>query len=135
MQITLPWPPTVNTYWRHAPIRYGRGVVVYISKAGRAYRKTVGKMVLEQDAYKILTCRLSCLILASPPDARKRDLDNILKALLDAMEHAGVYENDEQIDDLHVLRAPPMKGGQVVVCLEECTRLHGHEPAQEELLA
>ena len=28
------------------------------------------------------------------PDARHRDLDNLLKAVLDCLQHAGVIEND-----------------------------------------
>ena len=39
-----------------------------------------------------------------PPDKRKRDVDNVLKPLLDALEHAGVYENDSQIDKLCITR-------------------------------
>ena len=32
------------------------------------------------------------------PDRRKRDLDNIRKAVNDALEAAGVMDDDEQID-------------------------------------
>jgi crossover junction endodeoxyribonuclease RusA len=35
---------------------------------------------------------------AFPPDRRRRDLDNIQKPVLDALQHAGVYEDDSQID-------------------------------------
>ena len=35
---------------------------------------------------------------AFPPDRRRRDLDNLQKPLLDALQHAGVYEDDSQID-------------------------------------
>ena len=38
-EVTLPWPPTVNTYWRHA---FKGGVaMIYISKDGQAYRTAV----------------------------------------------------------------------------------------------
>jgi crossover junction endodeoxyribonuclease RusA len=53
-----------------------------------------------------------------PPDRRKRDIDNNMKSLLDAMEHAGVYENDSQIDDLHIIRCEVVKGGACKVVLE-----------------
>jgi crossover junction endodeoxyribonuclease RusA len=39
-----------------------------------------------------------------PPDARKRDLDNLLKCLLDSLQTAKVYEDDSQIDYLLIKR-------------------------------
>jgi crossover junction endodeoxyribonuclease RusA len=39
-----------------------------------------------------------------PPDKRARDLDNILKVPMDAMQKMGVYKNDSQIDELLVFR-------------------------------
>jgi crossover junction endodeoxyribonuclease RusA len=54
-----------------------------------------------------------------PPDNRKRDVDNILKPLLDALEHANVYENDSQIDKLCVTRMPVTKGGVCDVVITE----------------
>lgn len=45
------------------------------------------------------------------PDARKRDTHNTLKLLLDALESAGIYENDSlalpQIMDYQIDRANP----------------------------
>jgi len=54
-----------------------------------------------------------------PPDRRKRDVDNILKALLDALTHAGVYEDDSFIDDLRVVRGAVIKGGYCRVVLSQ----------------
>lgn len=61
--------------------------------------------------------RLSLSILAYPPDRRKRDLDNILKSLLDALMHARVYSDDSQIDRLSIMRNSALDG-VVVVSLE-----------------
>ena len=44
-----------------------------------------------------------------------------MKSLLDAMEHAGVYENDSQIDELHIVRSEVIKGGGCKVILEPLT--------------
>lgn len=44
-----------------------------------------------------------------PPDRRKRDLDNLLKSLLDGLEGAGVFKDDAQIDDLQIVRRPSDK--------------------------
>jgi len=54
--------------------------------------------------------RLSVFIEAFPPDKRKRDLDNVLKSLLDALQHAGVYADDCQIDRLSIIRKSPLNG-------------------------
>ena len=49
IEITLPWPPTVNTYWRNFN---GRTI---ISAKGREYRKAVADQVLIQRAAKHIT--------------------------------------------------------------------------------
>ena len=54
-------------------------------------------------------------ILAKPPDRRRRDLDNILKALLDSIVHAGVIEDDSQIDEIQITRGDVVADGAVVV--------------------
>jgi len=58
------------------------------------------------------------IVTAYPPDKRKRDLDNILKALLDAMQ-GSLYEDDSQIDQLLIKRGDVIKGGKVRVTIEE----------------
>jgi Holliday junction resolvase RusA-like endonuclease len=37
--------------------------------------------------------------------------------LLDALEHAGCYENDSQVDELHVIRQEVKKGGACTVII------------------
>jgi crossover junction endodeoxyribonuclease RusA len=61
--------------------------------------------------------RLAVHVALWPPDRRVRDIDNILKALLDACEHAGCYESDGQIDELHVIRHGVQKGGRCTVVI------------------
>ncbi len=85
----LPWPPSVNRYWRRNP--KGRGM--FISAQGRAFREEVAEIV---GKITTLSGEAEVEILACPPDRRRRDLDNILKATLDALESAGVVEDDAQ---------------------------------------
>jgi crossover junction endodeoxyribonuclease RusA len=49
---------------------------------------------------------------------RRRDLDNLLKAPLDALTHAGVYVDDHLIVDLRIFWADG-KGGRIKVKVEE----------------
>ena len=51
------------------------------------------------------------------PDKRRRDLDNLLKATLDSLTHAGVWSDDSQIDALSIRRFPI--GGMLKVRIEE----------------
>jgi crossover junction endodeoxyribonuclease RusA len=55
-----------------------------------------------------------------PPNLRKYDIDNRCKALNDALTHAGIWNDDEQIDRLHIYkRMPPIKGGMVILVIKE----------------
>ena len=112
-RIELPWPPSVNTYWRHV------GARMLISKPGRQYRQSVELAVLIAGGRRNLLGRLSLQIAATPPDNRRRDLDNVLKAPLDALAKSGVYEDDSQIDELVIRRLKPSKPGRLVIEIRE----------------
>jgi crossover junction endodeoxyribonuclease RusA len=111
--LSLPFPPSVNHYWRSI----GRGRVI-ISEAGRRYREAVRQVVAPQlqladGGGMKKPPRLGVLLSAMPPDDRRRDLDNMLKAPLDAMKHAGAYEDDSQIDLLTIRRRHKLPGGRL----------------------
>ena len=91
--VRLPWPPALNTYYRTAVV--AKHAQTYISKSGKAYRRLVVK---QWEAVRVtFEGRLAVRIAATYPDARRRDLDGLPKALLDALEHAGAFEDDSQI--------------------------------------
>lgn len=106
--LLLPFPPSVNHYWRTF-----RGRML-ISAKGRAYRDEVAAVLLEHGKPSFAG-RLHVEINAHPPDRRKRDLDNLPKAVLDALTHGGLWDDDEQIDDLHVRRCGVVNGGEIVI--------------------
>lgn len=114
IEIALPWPPSVNSYWRTP--RSGRlAGRTLISESGRMYRTAVAEQVMLQRAAHLLACRLAVEIEVIEPDRRLRDLDNLLKATLDSLTHAGVWMDDQQIDDLRVWRRPGVIGGMLKV--------------------
>ena len=112
IKLTLPYPPTVNHYWGQL------GSKKYLGKKGKEFRESVFLCVYAAQQGR-LDARLHMEVYLYPPDNRKRDVDNVLKPLLDALEHANVYENDSQIDKLCVTRMPVTKGGVCNVVITE----------------
>jgi crossover junction endodeoxyribonuclease RusA len=111
--LTLPFPPSVNGYWRNINGR------TLISAKGRAYKKAVARLAQWNYAAKQLESRLEVVVILHPPDRRKRDIDNSMKALLDSMQAAGVYLDDSQIDRLAIERGEIKKGGAAIVTISE----------------
>jgi len=104
IQLILPWPPSVNHYWG----QFGKRR--FIGKRGLAFREAVVQ-ACHEGSVQPLEGRLAVHVALFPPDLRKRDIDNVLKSLLDACEHAGCYESDSQIDELHIIRQEKRQGG------------------------
>lgn len=114
--VTLPWPPSTNRIWRNVAVR-GRPRTL-LSDEGRRFRAAVGQLCADCHLYGLrLDGRLQVEILAFPPDRRLRDLDNLQKAPLDALTHAGVWLDDSQIDRLMVERGKVVKGGELQVTI------------------
>lgn len=123
MKLTLPFPPSVNTYWRapnSGPLK-GRHL---ISAKGRAYQSAACAAIVEQlrRLPKPTTAPAAVEILLFPPDARRRDIDNYNKALFDALTHAGVWEDDSQVKRMLVEWGPQVAGGRVEITITT------HEP-------
>lgn len=110
MDLELPFPPSVNHLWRRVGHR------TLLSRGGRTFRRAVHAALAERGVRPIAG-RLAVTIDVHPPDRRRRDLDNALKALLDALQHGGAYHDDAQIDDLHIRRGACVPGGRVCVRL------------------
>lgn len=110
----LPWPPSGNHYYGNRVV--GKRVIRYITAKGKKYREEVIHICGGSEK---MEGRLSVTILAFPPDRRKRDLDNVFKCTLDSLEHAGVYENDNQVDELRITRGEIRSAGELIVHIEE----------------
>jgi len=114
LTLDLPYPPSVNHYWRMARGRW------YISAEGKRYRAAV--LAEARDRAFSLAAPLRVDVALTMPDKRRRDVDNVLKALLDALQYAGVYADDSQIEELHVVKVGLAKPGGVRVTIEETER-------------
>lgn len=110
--LTLPLPPSVNSY-------YGaRGNRRYIKPAGMAFRAKVCELVA-QAGHKTIEGRVALFATIYPADKRRQDLDNRSKALQDALTNAGVWLDDSQIDELTLVRKEVIKGGMVEIVIHE----------------
>lgn len=115
IRLELPYPPTINHY-------YGvRGKGRYIKPEGLAFRKAVADVV---QMVNPIAGKVGIHILVFPPDKRKRDLDNVLKALLDALTHAGAWVDDSQIWDLQITRGDNKEGGGTIAYITDLTNVN-----------
>lgn len=108
----LPLPPTLNHYYRARVIK-GRPVI-YKSDGG--YSKKIAQFVGIAPTDK----RLKVIATMRFADKRKQDLDNRLKALLDAL-NGRVWVDDSQIDEIIIKRGAVIKGGLVEIEVYELT--------------
>lgn len=108
LELELPYPPSVNHYWRRV------GARTLISRGGRAFRQTVCS-ILAAKGVRPLSGPLVVDVTVFPPDRRRRDIDNVQKALLDALQHGGAYLDDNQIVRLTIERGGPVDGGKTLV--------------------
>lgn len=118
--LVLPWPPTVNHAYRPGQ-QFGHH---FLTDEQKSFRRTVAQIVMVARA-KPLHGRLALSIVAVPPDNKRRDLSNIVKAVEDALQHAGLFADDEQIDSItldrvrHPPSLSPMMKGTVAVSVRE----------------
>lgn len=114
--IRLPYPPSVNTYWRHTVI--GRSVRVLISKRGREYRQAVQAAAIDAGLFGFdMLGRIAVTIEAYQPDRRQRDIDNLPKGVLDGLTHSKIWRDDSQIDKLVIVRCGVAPPGRVDVSI------------------
>lgn len=111
--ITLPWPPSNNRYYRH---NRGR---THISTEGQAYRDRVAQIIKDEMLDIGITAPVKIRIECHMPDRRRRDLDNLQKAAFDALTKSGFWQDDQQVDDYRVKRMPIVKGGKLHLTITE----------------
>jgi crossover junction endodeoxyribonuclease RusA len=123
LELTLPYPPSVNHYKTIGRLVRTAGGKMYQQR--RNSKETVGyyyevySLWHRKGVSGLGSAIISLQVDVYPPDKRKRDLDGILKVLLDSMQHAKIYDDDCQICRLIVTRKPMIPEGQIVVRIQE----------------
>ena len=131
IEVTLPYPPSANRYWRHRAMPKG-GISTYVSADGKQFCDSVEKTLKAQGVIKPLQGRVRVeftLYPARPQDwqARMRklgdawhdnvrciDLDNAQKALMDALKGVA-FEDDVWVREIRAKRAEPDGEARLVV--------------------
>ncbi|HCH7884017.1 TPA: RusA family crossover junction endodeoxyribonuclease [Raoultella ornithinolytica] len=118
MKFLLPFPPSVNAYWRSPNKGPAKGKLL-VSVAGRKFKHAVRAAVIEQlrDIPKPSSAPAAVEIILYPPDYRRRDLDNYNKALLDALTYAGIWEDDSLVKRMAIEWGENVKGGRVEITI------------------
>ena len=92
VSVTLPYPPSTNSLWRQ--VRHG----VIRSEKYQAWLNEatwlVKAAVMALPGKKGVPGPYALTVRLCPPDRRLRDLDNVLKALSDALKHGGAIDGD-----------------------------------------
>lgn len=89
VEFSVPYPPSVNRIWRQGKgrVHKAKEYTDWIALAAWEIRAQLGPK-------KVITQPFKLELRVNRPDKRKRDLDNLLKPILDLIAHYGLIEND-----------------------------------------
>ncbi|UNH43516.1 RusA family crossover junction endodeoxyribonuclease [Moellerella wisconsensis] len=111
--LILPFPPSVNACWRTVKGR------MLISEKGRTFRANAIAAVYEQlrRRPKAITEKVSVVIKMYPPTNHRRDIDNYLKAPFDALTHANIWKDDDQVKHVDMQWCEVVKDGRFEITI------------------
>jgi crossover junction endodeoxyribonuclease RusA len=112
IKLTIPFPPSVNTYWGF------KGSQRFLTSRAKVFKSAVAAEFMRSGHEGFGDARLAVTIKLYPPDRRVRDIDNVVKSTLDALCQAGVFADDGQIDMLHVTREQVIKFGAAEIFIQ-----------------
>lgn len=98
LDIRMPFPPSVNSYWRNVGGRMvlSAGARKFHDRALCAMEKQIG------GRHELFCGPVRVEAVLHPPDRRTRDLDNYLKAMLDACTRAGIWTDDSLVREIRI---------------------------------
>jgi Holliday junction resolvase RusA-like endonuclease len=109
VSLDLPFPPSVNRLWRST--KDGKH---YRSPRYQTWFQAAGLEINRQRPGRV-SGQFSVLLQLGRPDRRSRDLDNLMKPVLDLLQHHGVIDNDSLAQHVSVHWSDTIKGAHVVV--------------------
>ena len=113
--LSLPYPPSLNNLYGIASKPFPRR---YLKAAGKEYKLKIREYIAANDLVLKANIPLKVSITITPPDNRKRDIDNLFKILFDSLSEAEFWEDDSYVRELHVDYAPPQKPGSLLMHVE-----------------
>jgi len=123
--LSLPYPPSANRLWRNVN--------------GRAIKSAAYRDWLEHAAQEALFQRPARVegpyhleIHVAAPDRRKRDIDNLIKPLSDALSQVGVTDDDRMAQSIFAAwTGETVKGGAVTVSVRSAVPGQIRSPLME----
>ena len=100
-------PPTVNHYWIEAGYR-GRK---YLSHRAHHFRAVIQRFVNPMN----YSGEVQVFMEYHVPDKVKRDADNVVKPIFDALMKAQLICDDSQISNFVMMKQPVFKGGKLKI--------------------
>jgi crossover junction endodeoxyribonuclease RusA len=89
IEFSIPYPPSANRIWRqgHGRVHKSKEYQDWLALSAWEIRAQIGPKQVITEPFKLE-------LRVNRPDKRKRDLDNLLKPVLDLIGHYGLIEND-----------------------------------------
>ena len=100
--LNLPVPPSINSYWKPH-----RGGGIYKTQEAKRYSQGIANRLYAEGMRPLVgDVRVDIDWFRVPARKGPRDIDNILKCLLDALEGIA-YRNDSQVTQIRATKHPP----------------------------
>jgi Holliday junction resolvase RusA-like endonuclease len=106
--IKLSMPPSINNYY--TPTKKG----FVMKPQGRAYKKLMSLMRVTK-----IEGSVSVMVKVHAKNKVRRDLDNLLKPILDGLTACELYADDSQVDEINIKRCEIMSEHIVYVYIDK----------------
>lgn len=144
IKITLPYPISANRYWQSFVPRGATRALVHLSTEAKAYKRTVGKMLIAAGIHEPMLSRVRVTLQLypnRPQDWAKRaakdpewdntvmrlDIDNARKVVYDCLKGIAFVDDKLIFEDRGEVMLPDENGARIVVTIEPYRR--GDAPA------